>query len=96
MVWDFIVENSSPLMELEAPRGIHKKLIPSRAALPSLHDLFRRKLLNFSTLSIFTFSINFFSNYAFFKKMLENRKVKKKYFEIPLSPYFLKSKKSFF
>jgi hypothetical protein len=28
--------------------------------------------------------------------MLENRKVKKKYFEIPLSPYFLKSKKSFF
>jgi len=28
--------------------------------------------------------------------MLENRTVKKKYFEIPLSPYFLKSKKSFF
>jgi hypothetical protein len=28
MVWDFIVENSSPLMELEAPRGIHKEIDP--------------------------------------------------------------------
>lgn len=28
--------------------------------------------------------------------MLQNRNVKKKYFEIPLSRYFLKSKKRFF